>query len=158
MSIMMPGRAVAMQQSCVPTNQIAAALGVTRNQVVSWWRLMGYDPYEYHADAIVAAAQEGVALAKIPALIGLADGRGARVSIRALLERRGISVPATRPYRFTVSVDAVARCIECGILLEPYDPNDAEQQSWQNGTKDGVHCTACAERIRQGAAGVRCLR
>ena len=39
------------------------------------------------------------------------------------------------------------RCRRCGILLIPYDPKDWEQETWENGTQDGIHCTHCARQL-----------
>ena len=38
-------------------------------------------------------------------------------------------------------------CRRCGILLVPYDPEDWEQDTWENGTLDGIHCTRCARQL-----------
>ena len=37
----------------------------------------------------------------------------------------------------------VRRCQLCGIVLQPFDADDPEQDSWENGTHDGRHCQFC---------------
>jgi hypothetical protein len=38
-------------------------------------------------------------------------------------------------------------CRRCGIVLVAYDPRDWEQDTWENGTQDGIHCTRCARQL-----------
>jgi hypothetical protein len=59
---MLPGRAVEMQQDGMSVMAIAEALGVTVQQVVSWWGYMGYDPVAHHIETIARQVQDGTAL------------------------------------------------------------------------------------------------
>ena len=139
---MLPAQAVEMQKAGMGASKIADALGVPLGQVLGWWRMLRYDPVEYHADTIAQMVQGGGTVLTAMQAIGVAAG-SARKRINAMLESRGIAVPHTR-----VSVFGPGHCIRCGILLEPFNPGDAEQAGWQNGTRDGVHCTKCEKQMR----------
>ena len=141
---LLPARAVEMQKQRMTTREIAAALGVSVNQVSSWWRMMGYDPFLYHAAKIAEALAAGASVTSAVEAVGLAMcGNTSR-----RLEELGLHTPsssrreAIRHYR-----RREAHCAICSILLVPYDPDDREQASWQNGTRDGKHCEWCRKRF-----------
>ena len=56
---LLPARAVEMQKQRMTTREIAAALGVSVNQIAAWWRMLGYDPFLYHAAEIAEALAAG---------------------------------------------------------------------------------------------------
>jgi len=125
-----------MQKQGMTTAQIAKHLGVSISQVSGWWKLMGYDPVAYHAPEIAAALAAGVSISRAVTSVGLTDGG---YTMRRV-EELGLRVRRVRRYR-----RKQPQCAICGILLVPYDPDDREQASWQNGTRDGVHCEYCRE-------------
>ena len=142
---LLPARAVEMQKQRMTTREIAAALGVSVNQVSSWWRMMGYDPFLYHAAEIAAAMAAGASATTAVEAVGLAMGGNTcwRLEQLGLRVRSSSRREATlRHYR-----RREAHCAVCGIVLVPYDANDPEQASWQNGTQDGVHCEYCREHV-----------
>ena len=104
---------------------------------------MDYDPVGYHADAIVQMVSSGMPLYKVFSECGISIHGSLAERVRAMLIERGVDRRFCRR-------NAVARrrghsyCRSCGIELEPYDPDDPEQASWQNGTTDGLYCTYCA--------------
>ena len=140
---LLPARAVEMQKQRMTTREIAAALGVSVNQIAAWWRMLGYDPFLYHAAEIAEALAAGASVTSAVEAVGLAMcGNTSR-----RLEELGLHTPSSsrreamlRHYR-----RREAHCAVCGIVLVPYDANDPEQASWQNGTRDGVHCEYCRE-------------
>jgi len=147
--MMLPARAIEMQKGGQSARQIADALGVHVNQVGNWFRDLGYDAAAYHVDAIAEMVQSGVGFYAALQAVGLTSGGGQRVRASRMLAERGV-----RAKRVTRPAKTQARCAVCEILLEPYDANSAEQRSWQNGTRDGVHCTACEDRIKNGGGWV----
>ena len=140
---LLPARAVEMQKQRMTTREIAAALGVSVNQIAAWWRMLGYDPFLYHAAEIAEALAAGASIRKAVRSVGLTAGGYTmqRVEELGLRARSSSRREATlRRYR-----RKQPQCAICGILLVPYDPDDREQASWQNGTRDGVHCEYCRE-------------
>ena len=132
---MSPQRAVEMQQSGMDTRQIAAQFGISALLLGNWFKYLGYDPLAFHADRICAAVEAGQSLTAAMASVGLHIGGKASEQARALLAEREIKSRWLKPPRPV--------CETCGIILEPDDPTSIEQQSWQNGTRDGVHCIKC---------------
>ena len=140
---LLPGRAVEMQKQGMATREIGKALGVSVNQVTSWWRMMGYDPFLYHSAKIAEALAAGASVTSAVEAVGLAMcGNTSR-----RLEELGLHRPSSSRREATLRRyrRKQPQCAICGILLVPYDPDDREQASWQNGTRDGVHCEYCRE-------------
>jgi len=124
--------------------QIAAELDVCVNQVVGWYKMLDYDPVEYHWPTLLERVREGKTLKAACASVGLATGSSTR-KLSWLLRDAGLETPA-----MIATVPAHKRqvepghCQRCDILLVAYDAGCAEQRHWQNGTRDGVVCTFCA--------------
>ena len=142
---LLPARAVEMQKQGMTTREIAAALGVSVNQVAAWWRMLGYDPFLYHAAEIAEALATGASVTNAVEAVGLAMcGNTSR-----RLEELGLHRPSSTRREATLRQYRCKqpRCAICSILLVPYDPDDREQASWQNGTRDGVQCEYCREHV-----------
>lgn len=140
---MLAAKAVEMQKTGMTTREIAAALGVTVNQITSWWRMMGYDPFLYHSAKIAEALAAGASISRAVTSVGLTAGGYTMQRVEEL----GLRVRSTARREATLRRyrRKQPHCAICGILLVPYDPDDREQASWQNGTRDGVHCEYCRE-------------
>ena len=87
---MLPSRAVEMQKEGQSVTAIAEALGVTVQQVVSWWGYMGYDPVAHHIETIARQVQDGTALYDALTACGIGLTSGPAVRVRAILRERGI--------------------------------------------------------------------
>lgn len=140
---MLPRRAVDMQKQGMSAKQIAAELGVCVNQVVGWYKTMGYDPVHYHWPTLLERVREGNSLKASCASVGLATGSSVK-KLSGLLQSGGIEKVAKAAKRRQV---VTGHCQVCDILLVPYDAGCAEQRHWQNGTRDGVVCTFCEGRM-----------
>ena len=124
---MLPARAVEMQKQGLSTQAIAEALGVSPQQVVSWFGHMGYDPVAYHLDGIAREVLAGAAL--YPTLqahgIGVTGGPCARV--RTILRERGITWHAAdqagvHKERIRATIDAGQMlCRECDVITPAHD-------------------------------------
>lgn len=146
----MPARAIQMQKDCMSTVEIAASLGVSVGQVGVWFRDLGYDPAAYHVDAIAEMVTDGVGFYAALTACGLTPGGGQRGRVAETLRERGIYYRRQYPKSIKREPDTRPRCLNCQILLEDYDPDDAEQQGWQNGTRDGLYCTKCESIVNNG--------
>ena len=135
---MSPARAVEMQKAGMDTRQIAAHFGISALMLTQWFKYLGYDPIAYHADALCAAVGAGQSLTAAMAAVGLPYATRYGDRARDLLNERAVSRRWVQRAK-----DTKPTCETCGIVLEPYDPANIEQQSWQNGTRDGLHCTKC---------------
>lgn len=124
-----------MQKQGRSTKEIAAALGVSSRRVAAWYREMKYSPLEYHLPTVLRRVQEGMNYTAALRSVGLSRGRNVQVVAQAIREG-GVPTWKRRDWK----------CQDCGILLEAHDPADAEQQHWQNGTRDGAVCTFCESR------------
>ena len=124
---MLPSRAVEMQKEGQSVTAIAEALGVTVQQVVSWWGYMGHDIVAYHIDKIAEELLAGAAL--YPTLlahgIGLTGGPASRV--RTILRERGITWHAAdqasvHKERIRAAIDAGEMlCRECDVITPAHD-------------------------------------
>ena len=139
---MSPARAIEMQKAGEDTKQIAAHFHISTMMLGAWFRYLDYDPLAYHGDAICDAVEAGQSLTAAMAAVGLHVGGTVYDKARVMLQERSIA----RRWM----VNTAPTCAVCGILLEPYDASNIEQQSWQNGTRDGLHCTGCESRVDGG--------
>ena len=133
-----PEQAVQMQQAGTDMAQIALHFHISAIMLNHWFGWMGYDPLAFHADAICEAVAAGKPLMAAMAAVGLPYATQYGDRARALLEERAVTRRWAQRDKSTAQT-----CESCGIILEPYDPANIEQQSWQNGTRDGEHCTRC---------------
>lgn len=145
-----PERAVAMQKRGMSYTDIGRRFGITPPQVSRWMAYMDYDPATYHLETIIARLDEGVGFYQALRECGISTSDKQRLRVAALLAERGIHPKRVAAVKIEREPDTRPRCLHCGILLEPYDPSDAEQRSWQNGTRDGLHCTHCESIIEKG--------
>lgn len=145
-----PERAVAMQKSGMNCTEIGKHFGVRPEQVSRWLTYMDYDPATYHLETIIARLDEGVGFYQALRECGITTSDKQKHRVAALLAERGIHPRRVAAVKIEREPDTRPRCLHCGILLEPYDPSDAEQRSWQNGTRDGLHCTHCESIIEKG--------
>ena len=128
---MLPGRAVEMQKQGLSTQEIGEVLGVSIQQVVSWFGHMGYDPVAYHLDGIALEVLAGAAL--YPTLqahgIGVTGGPCARV--RTILRQRGINwhtsgAPMGNQRYVRRHIEATLQegqmlCRECDVITPAHD-------------------------------------
>ena len=114
---MLAGQAVALQKERLCSSEIGKRLGLTPQQVCRLWSAMGYDPFEYHADELVAQARAGATYTAALEHCGLSRGGTNIGRLRILLEERGIPV---RHYTIKPRPQGKPRrCLSCTIILEP---------------------------------------
>ena len=147
---MLAAQAVELQKSGMSYTEIGAHLGATANQVSRWLQYMNYDPATYHLPAIIAAIKVGAPFYHALQQCGLTTGGTQKLRVATMLAERGIHLSRVSAVTINREPDTRPRCLCCDILLEPYDPTNSEQQSWQNGTRDGLHCTGCEGRASGG--------
>ena len=128
MTPLFPARAVEMQKTGMSPAEIASELGTTSAQVWAWFRIMGYDAWDYHGDTIAEMYVDCASAEDIAAVTGLEIQGG---SLTRLLEDRGVTRRTASEAR-AVAYERERRndplvCNRCTILL------DAERESGMCG-------------------------
>jgi uncharacterized protein with PIN domain len=147
---MLAQQAVELQKAGMSFTEIGNHCGVTANQVSRWLQYMGYDAATYHLPAIIQAIEAGKPFYRALQQCGLTTGGTQKLRVATMLAERGIHLSRVSAVTIKREPDTRPRCLQCEILLEPYDPTNVEQQRWQNGTRDGLHCTGCESRVEGG--------
>ena len=114
---MLAQQAVELQKEGHSSLEIGKRLGLTHQQVCRLWTAMGYDPFQYHADELVAQVRAGATYTGALEQCGLSRG-GANIGrLRTLLEDHGIP---TRHYTIKARPqEKPRRCLSCTIILDP---------------------------------------
>lgn len=150
---------VRMQKERKSAGEIAAALGLHVNTVRALWNSMGYDPIAYHGESIRAAIADGYSYCATMDMHGIGRGREVTAGLARLgLDREELVSHKGQHTRATLlarAEDTRPKCAACEILIEPYDADNAEQQEWGNGTRDGIHCTVCEDILAHGGGYIQ---
>lgn len=131
---------------------VGAALGLSTARVVGLWRAMRYDPVAAHADELREMFASGYTMTGALDELGITRNSNTWRRMREL----GLAPEQAASRARTIRRQPVRgrKCAACEILIEPYNAEDEEQQAWGNGTRDGVHCIVCEERLRNGGGYV----